>query len=132
MALIGDRIGATGRRKESVARVRLTPGSGRFVLNGRTIDDYFPRPALRMVVTEPLRVTNTADRYDVIALLHGGGMSGQAGALRHGIARALSEADPSLRGELKKRGLLTRDARVKERRKYGLKKARKAPQYSKR
>ena len=133
MATIGTTIRATGRRKEAVARVRIVPGSGRFVLNGeRSLEDYFPRPVLRMVVTEPLRVTNTADRYDVIASIVGGGMTGQAGALRHGIARALTEADPTLRTELKRKGLLTRDSRVKERRKYGLKKARKAPQYSKR
>jgi small subunit ribosomal protein S9 len=129
---LGQMIRATGRRKESVARVRIVPGTGRFVLNGRTIEDYFPRPALRMVVTEPLRLTNTIDRYDIVATLGGGGMSGQAGALRHGIARALVEADPTLRTDLKRKGLLTRDARAKERRKYGLKKARKAPQYSKR
>ena len=122
----------TGRRKESVARVRLVPGSGKFVLNGRTLEEYFPRPALQMVVMEPLQVSNTAERFDVLATLHGGGVSGQAGALRHGIARALCEVDPTLRGDLKKKGLLTRDARVKERRKYGLRKARKAPQYSKR
>lgn len=129
---LGDRVRATGRRKESVARVRLAPGTGRFVINGRTIEDYFPRPVLRMVVTEPFRVTNSGERFDVIASLVGGGMSGQAGALRHGIARALCEADPSMRTDLKRKGLLTRDARVKERRKYGLRKARKAPQYSKR
>ena len=132
MATLGETVRATGRRKESVARVRIVPGSGRFALNGRSLEDYFPRPALQMVVTEPLRLTNTVDRYDVIASIVGGGISGQAGAVRHGIARALIEADPTLRGDLKKRGLLTRDARVKERRKYGLKKARKAPQYSKR
>jgi small subunit ribosomal protein S9 len=132
MATLGETVRATGRRKESVARVRIVPGSGRFALNGRALEDYFPRPALQMVVTEPLRLTNTIDRYDVIASIDGGGISGQAGAVRHGIARALVEADPTLRGDLKKRGLLTRDARVKERRKYGLKKARKAPQYSKR
>jgi small subunit ribosomal protein S9 len=132
MATLGETVRATGRRKESVARVRIVPGSGRFALNGRSLEDYFPRPALQMVVTEPLRLTNTVDRYDVIASIDGGGISGQAGAVRHGIARALIEADPTLRGDLKKRGLLTRDARVKERRKYGLKKARKAPQYSKR
>ena len=132
MAQVGEVVRGTGRRKEAIARVRIVPGSGRFSLNGRPIEDYFPRPALRMVVTEPLRLTNTADRYDVIASLVGGGMSGQAGALRHGIARALTEADPTLRVELKRKGLLTRDARVKERRKYGLRKARKAPQYSKR
>ena len=132
MATLGETVRATGRRKESVARVRIVPGSGRFALNGRSLEDYFPRPALQMVVTEPLRLTNTIDRYDVIASIDGGGISGQAGAVRHGIARALVEADPTLRGDLKKKGLLTRDARVKERRKYGLKKARKAPQYSKR
>jgi len=132
MATLGETVRATGRRKESVARVRIVPGSGRFALNGRSLEDYFPRPALQMVVTEPLRLTNTVDRYDVIASIDGGGISGQAGAVRHGIARALIEADPTLRSDLKKRGLLTRDARVKERRKYGLKKARKAPQYSKR
>jgi small subunit ribosomal protein S9 len=132
MATLGETVRATGRRKESVARVRIVPGSGRFALNERSLEDYFPRPALQMVVTEPLRLTNTIDRYDVIASIVGGGISGQAGAVRHGIARALVEADPTLRGELKKKGLLTRDARAKERRKYGLKKARKAPQYSKR
>jgi small subunit ribosomal protein S9 len=133
VATVGETIRATGRRKESVARVRLLPGTGQFRLNGsRPLEDYFPRPVLRMVVTEPLRLTNTGDRYDVYATLEGGGMSGQAGALRHGIARALIAADPSLRAELKRKGLLTRDARAKERRKYGLKKARKAPQYSKR
>jgi len=132
MATLGETVRATGRRKESVARVRIVPGSGRFALNGRALEDYFPRPALQMVVTEPLRLTNTIDRYDVIASIDGGGISGQAGAVRHGIARALVEADPTLRGDLKKKGLLTRDSRVKERRKYGLKKARKAPQYSKR
>ncbi|HVL89369.1 MAG TPA: 30S ribosomal protein S9 [Actinomycetota bacterium] len=123
---------ATGRRKESVARVRLVPGTGQFQINGRTLEDYFPRPVLRMVVTEPLRITSTSERFDVLATLEGGGMSGQAGALRHGIARALTIVDPTLRTDLKRRGLLTRDARAKERRKYGLKKARKAPQYSKR
>jgi small subunit ribosomal protein S9 len=132
VSTLGATVGATGRRKESVARVRIRPGTGQFSLNGRDIEDYFPRPILRMIVTEPLRLTNTADQYDVFARLEGGGMSGQAGALRHGIARALIAADPTLRGELKRKGLLTRDAREKERRKYGLKKARKAPQYSKR
>ncbi|MGZ4104961.1 MAG: 30S ribosomal protein S9 [Actinomycetota bacterium] len=132
MAILGETVRATGRRKESVARVRIVPGSGRFALNGRGLEDYFPRPALQMVVTEPLRLTNTLDRYDVIASIIGGGISGQAGAVRHGIARALVDADPTLRADLKRKGMLTRDARVKERRKYGLKKARKAPQYSKR
>jgi len=130
---LGQMVRGTGRRKEATARVRLLPGTGVFHINGeRPIEDYFPRPVLRMVVTEPLRVTNTADQYDVFATIEGGGMSGQAGALRHGIARALLEADETLRPELKRRGLLTRDARAKERRKYGLKKARKAPQFSKR
>lgn len=126
------KVRATGRRKESVARVRLAPGTGKFLINGRTLEDYFPRPLLRMVVMEPLKLTNTAEQFDIIATLNGGGVSGQAGALRHGIARALIETDPGLRTDLKRKGLLTRDARVKERRKYGLKKARKAPQYSKR
>jgi len=122
----------TGRRKEAVARVRLLEGTGQFKLNGRPLEDYFPNPAHRRLVTEPLRVTNTLERYDIFANLAGGGVSGQAGALRHGIARALVDLDPELRVELKKRGFLTRDAREVERTKYGLKKARKAPQYSKR
>ena len=122
----------TGRRKEAVVRVRLLEGTGTFNLNGRPLEDYFPNPAHRRLVTEPLRVTNTLERYDVVANLDGGGVSGQAGALRHGIARALVDLDPELRVELKKRGFLTRDAREVERKKYGLKKARKAPQYSKR
>jgi small subunit ribosomal protein S9 len=122
----------TGRRKEAVVRVRLLEGTGQFKLNGRPLEDYFPNPAHRRLVTEPLRVTNTLERYDILANLDGGGVSGQAGALRHGIARALVDLDPELRVELKKRGFLTRDAREVERKKYGLKKARKAPQYSKR
>jgi small subunit ribosomal protein S9 len=122
----------TGRRKEAVVRVRLLEGTGSFKLNGRPLEDYFPNPAHRRLVTEPLRVTNTLERYDIVASLIGGGVSGQAGALRHGIARALVDLDTELRGELKKRGFLTRDARETERKKYGLKKARKAPQYSKR
>ena len=122
----------TGRRKEARVRVRLLEGTGQFKLNGRPLEDYFPNPAHRRLVTEPLRVTNTLERYDVVANLDGGGVSGQAGALRHGIARALVDLDPELRVELKKRGFLTRDAREVERKKYGLKKARKAPQYSKR
>ena len=130
---LGQIVRGTGRRKEATARVRLVPGTGTFHINGgRGLEDYFPRPVLRMVVTEPLRVTNTIDQYDVHVTIEGGGMSGQAGALRHGIARALIEADETLRPELKRRGLLTRDARAKERRKYGLKKAHKAPQFSKR
>ena len=122
----------TGRRKEAICRVRLVEGTGTFKLNGRPLDDYFPNPTHRRLITEPLRVTNTLERYDVIASLVGGGISGQAGALRHGIARALIDLDEELRGELKKRGFLTRDASEVERKKYGLKKARKAPQYSKR
>jgi len=122
----------TGRRKEAVARVRVVPGSGRFELNGRTLEEYFPTRAHRMIVATPLRVAGLEREVDVIARIHGGGVSGQAGALRHGIARALIEMNPELRASLKSEGLLTRDAREKERRKYGLKKARKAPQYSKR
>jgi small subunit ribosomal protein S9 len=126
------RPAGTGRRKEAVARVRLIEGTGKFSLNGRTLEEYFPSRAHRMVITEPLRLTGKDKDFDVIARLDGGGVSGQAGALRQGIARALIEFEPSFRPELKKEGLLTRDAREKERRKYGLKKARKAPQYSKR
>jgi small subunit ribosomal protein S9 len=122
----------TGRRKEAVARVRLREGTGNFELNGRPIEDYFPSRSHRMIITTPLRVVGREKEFDVIAHLDGGGTSGQAGALRQGIARALIELDPSLRPQLKKEGLLTRDPREKERRKYGLKKARKAPQYSKR
>jgi small subunit ribosomal protein S9 len=123
---------ATGRRKEAVARVRIFEGTGKFDLNGRPLEDYFPSRAHRMVIMAPLRIAGREKDLDVIALLHGGGVSGQAGALRHGVARALIEFDPTLRPLLKKEGLLTRDAREKERRKYGLKKARKAPQFSKR
>ena len=122
----------TGRRKEAVARVRIVPGSGRFELNSHTLEEYFPTRAHRMIVATPLRLAGKEREVDVVARIDGGGVSGQAGALRHGIARALIEMDPSLRGALKAEGLLTRDAREKERRKYGLKKARKAPQYSKR
>lgn len=122
----------TGRRKEAVCRARLVEGTGRWQINGRPLEDYFPSMAHRMIISEPLRVTRTEGRYDVVAKLEGGGVSGQAGALRHAIARALADMDPDLRTQLKKAGFLTRDAREKERRKYGLKKARKAPQYSKR
>ena len=125
-------IQATGRRKESVARVRLIPGTGGYTLNGRPLDDYFTNRVHRMQVTEPLRMTEREKDFDVIAHLHGGGINGQAGALRLGIARALLEVDPELRPSLKAEGMLRRDSREKERRKYGLKKARKAPQYSKR
>ena len=123
---------ATGRRKEAIARVRLLPGSGNFTLNGRSLDEYFPARAHRMIVAAPLRLTGRDKELDVVASIEGGGVSGQAGALRLGIARALIELDPELRPQLKKEGLLSRDAREKERRKYGLKKARKAPQFSKR
>ena len=122
----------TGRRKEAVARVRLMPGSGRIQLNGKPLEEYFPSRAHRMIVTAPLRLVGRDKELDVVARLDGGGVSGQAGALRQGIARALIELDPDLRPQLKSEGLLTRDAREKERRKYGLKKARKAPQFSKR
>jgi small subunit ribosomal protein S9 len=122
----------TGRRKEAVARVRLRPGNGTVRINDRPIEDYFPAATHRMIVTEPLRLTTTIDVYDVDATIAGGGISGQAGALRLGIARALIELDPESRAALKKAGLLTRDSRAKESKKYGLKKARKAPQYSKR
>lgn len=122
----------TGRRKEAIARVRLVPGDGKFVLNGRPLEQYFPSRAHRMLITTPLRLADREKDFDVFATLDGGGVSGQAGALRQGIARALIEIDSELRPTMKREGLLTRDAREKERRKYGLKKARKAPQYSKR
>jgi small subunit ribosomal protein S9 len=123
---------ATGRRKEAVCRARLVEGTGRWQINGRPLEDYFPSMVHRMIISEPLRVTHTEGRYDIIAKIEGGGVSGQAGALRHALARALADLDPDLRTQLKGVGFLTRDAREKERRKYGLKKARKAPQYSKR
>lgn len=122
----------TGRRKESVARVRVTPGSGSFTINGRNLEEYFPVYRHRVLVLRPLNVTGTLNQVNIIVKVHGGGISGQAGAISHGLARALCQLDPSLRPPLKKAGLLTRDPRVKERRKYGLKKARKAPQFSKR
>ncbi len=122
----------TGRRKRAVARVRLRPGSGTITINSRSVEDYFPNATHRMILTEPLRVTSTGEVYDVDATLHGGGVTGQAGAVRLGIARSLIELDPELRPTLKKAGFLSRDAREKESKKYGLKKARKAPQYSKR
>ena len=125
-------VQATGRRKESVARVRLYDGTGRLVLNGRPLEQYFPTMAQRMRVLEPLRVAGAEGRFDVIAQLEGGGTTGQADALRLGIARGLIEIDPELRTDLKKAGLLTRDARIVERKKYGLRKARRAPQYTKR
>ncbi len=125
-------IQSTGRRKRAVARVNLRPGTGVITVNGRPVADYFPSETHRMILTEPLRVTSTSEVYDVDCRIGGGGVSGQAGALRHGIARALADLDPEMRPELKRAGFLTRDAREKESKKYGLKKARKAPQYSKR
>lgn len=122
----------TGRRKNSVARVRLVPGEGRIVINKREIDDYFGLETLKLIVKQPLALTETIGNYDVLVNSNGGGMSGQAGAIRHGIARALLKVDPEFRGTLKKAGFLTRDPRMKERKKYGLKAARRAPQFSKR
>lgn len=122
----------TGRRKNSVARVYLVPGTGTVTINGREEKDYLKQDILVMIAKQPLVLTETIDKYDVIAKVHGGGVSGQAGAIRHGISRALLNADLSLRPTLKSAGFLTRDSRMKERRKYGLKKARKASQFSKR
>jgi small subunit ribosomal protein S9 len=130
--IIGGPVGATGRRKEAIARVRLIPGTGVWKINGRALDDSFPNKVHQQIVNEPLKTLDVADRYDVLVRVQGGGISGQAGAVRLGIARALIESDGEARPPLKKAGFLTRDARVKERKKYGLKKARKAPQYSKR
>ncbi len=125
-------VQTVGRRKEAIVRVRLVPGSGQFTLNGRTIEDYFPNKVHQQLIREPFVTLERSDQYDVVALLHGGGVSGQAGALRLGIARALIEIESADRPALKRAGFLTRDPRAKERKKYGLKKARKAPQYSKR
>lgn len=122
----------TGRRKNAIARVFLTPGEGKMIINDRILKEYFTRKALEVIVKKPLEITGTTERFDVTAKVLGGGISGQAGAIRLGIARALVQADPGLRQVLKKAGFLTRDPRMKERRKYGLKKARRAPQYSKR
>ncbi|MBN6889702.1 small subunit ribosomal protein S9 [Cytobacillus horneckiae] len=122
----------TGRRKSSVARVRLVPGDGKIIINGREITEYIPFAALREVVKQPLVATETVGSYDILVNVKGGGYTGQAGAIRHGIARALLQADPEFRPTLKRAGLLTRDARMKERKKYGLKGARRAPQFSKR
>ncbi|MCM3598844.1 MULTISPECIES: 30S ribosomal protein S9 [Bacillaceae] len=122
----------TGRRKSSVARVRLVPGEGRIVINDREVKDYIPFAALIEDIKQPLNLTETTGSYDVLVSVNGGGFAGQAGAIRHGISRALLEADPEYRGTLKRAGLLTRDARMKERKKYGLKGARRAPQFSKR
>jgi len=122
----------TGRRKKSVARVMVVPGEGKVIINGRPIDDYFKTTTHQILVKQPLELTKMTGRFDVVANVNGGGVSGQAGAIRLGLARALLKADPNLRPLLKKAGFLTRDPRMKERKKYGLKKARKAPQYSKR
>jgi small subunit ribosomal protein S9 len=126
------RYTATGKRKTAVARVILKPGTGAYVINGRTLELAFPRDTLQRMIRQPLETVGYESRMDVVARMHGGGVAAQAGALRHGISRALLEADPNLRGELKRRGFLTRDPRVKERKKAGLKKARKRPQFSKR
>lgn len=125
-------VQTTGRRKEAVARVRLRPGTGKITVNGRDVEDFFPTDTHRMILSEPLRLTETSEVYDIDATMHGGGITGQAGAMRLGIARALIELDPEMRDTLKRAGFLTRDPRKKESKKYGLKKARKAPQYSKR
>jgi len=128
----GARYRATGKRKTAIARVTLRPGSGTYLVNGRTLEEHFPRVTLQRSIRQPLETVGYEERMDVVARLHGGGISAQAGALRHGVSRALLEADPNLRGELKRRGFLTRDSRAKERKKAGLKKARKRPQFSKR
>lgn len=125
-------VQSTGRRKEAVARARLRDGEGKITINGRDVEDFFPNPTHRMILTEPLRLTQLEETYDVDVTMHGGGITGQAGALRLAIARALITLDPELRAILKRAGFLTRDDRKKESKKYGLKKARKAPQYSKR
>jgi small subunit ribosomal protein S9 len=128
----GARYRATGKRKTAVARVTLLPGTGAYIINGKTLDEFFPRATLQRNIRQPLETVGYETRMDVVAAMHGGGVSSQAGALRHGVSKALLEADPNLRTELKRRGFLTRDARVKERKKAGLKKARKKPQFSKR
>ena len=122
----------TGRRKKSVARVRLVPGNGKVVINNREIETFFGLETLRMIVNQPLVLTGTKDKFDVLVNVHGGGFTGQAGAIRHGITRALIKSDENLKSELKKAGFVKRDPRMKERKKYGLKKARRAPQFSKR
>ena len=122
----------TGRRKKSVARVRLVPGTGNVTINGRNIDEYFGLETLKLIVNQPFAVTETAGKFDIIARVNGGGLSGQAGAIRHGLARALVQADENYKPALKAAGFLTRDPRMKERKKYGLKAARRAPQFSKR
>ena len=134
MAKKSDKITyyGTGRRKSSIARVRIVEGSGKITINGKDIEEFFGLETLKVIARQPLTVTNTTDKYDVICSVQGGGFTGQAGAIRHGIARALNEANSEFRPALKSNGFLTRDPRMKERKKYGLKKARKAPQFSKR
>lgn len=127
-----EKLYGTGRRKKSIARVYLVPGKGDIKINKRSLDEYFGLETLKVIVKQPLVATNTADKYDVLVNVHGGGYTGQAGAIRHGISRALLKADPEFRPVLKKAGFLTRDPRMKERKKYGLKAARRAPQFSKR
>ena len=122
----------TGRRKHSVARVRMYPGTGKITINGRDIDEYFGLETLKLIVRQPMEITNTLGRFDIVCTVAGGGVSGQAGAIRHGIARALLQVNPEFRAALKAAGFLTRDPRMKERKKYGLKAARRAPQFSKR
>ena len=122
----------TGRRKSSVARVRVYNGTGKITINGRDIDDYFGLETLKLIVRQPVALTNTAEKFDIVCNVTGGGVTGQAGAIRHGISRALLQSDAELRPELKKAGFLTRDPRMKERKKYGLKGARRAPKFSKR
>ena len=123
---------ATGKRKNAVARVWVMPGKGNITINGKPVDTYFARPVLKMIINQPFEITNRENEFDVVCTVQGGGLSGQAGAIKHGISRALVKADESLKADIKKAGFLTRDARVKERKKYGLKKARRAPQFSKR
>ncbi|MBO4326429.1 MAG: 30S ribosomal protein S9 [Clostridia bacterium] len=129
---MADTYFATGRRKKSVARVELLPGNGTITINGKSIDDYFGLETLKLIVRQPLELTGNGGKFDVICKVTGGGFTGQAGAIRHGISRALVEADPDSKSNLKQEGFLTRDPRMKERKKYGLKKARRAPQFSKR
>ena len=132
MAKVNGKFYGTGRRKKSIARVYLTPGKGNITINKRSIDDYFGLETLKVIVRQPLAATDTAEKFDIMVNVHGGGYTGQAGAIRHGISRALLQADAEYRPVLKKAGFLTRDPRMKERKKYGLKGARRAPQFSKR
>ena len=132
MAKASSKFYGTGRRKSSIARVYLVPGTGKITINKRSIDEYFGLETLKVIVRQPLVATETADKYDVLVNVHGGGYTGQAGAIRHGLSRALLQADADFRPTLKKAGFLTRDPRMKERKKYGLKAARRAPQFSKR